>query len=147
MSIETDVVILGGGPAACTALSLRHHEPALSVLVVERSSYREPRIGETLPPPARMLLEHLDVWGAFQDLAHLEVHGTAASWGSFEIHENPYLFGTVGTGWHLDRVRFDAMLATQAERRGIEFARGTQVRSGTQVDRDGGSGSPMAGKS
>jgi 2-polyprenyl-6-methoxyphenol hydroxylase-like FAD-dependent oxidoreductase len=61
-----DVVILGGGPAgAATALSLRSHAPDLSVALIEQTNYHATRIGETLPPAVRPLLETIGVWQAF----------------------------------------------------------------------------------
>ena len=66
-----DVVILGGGPAgSSTALSLRRHEPSLSVVLVEKTRYADRRIGETLPPMAKVFLDHLHVWDAFQAQGH-----------------------------------------------------------------------------
>jgi len=110
-----DVAIVGGGPAGCaTALSLRSHEPSLSVIIIEASAYEPPRLGETLPPPARRLLDHLGVWEAFQRQGHREVYGTAAVWGSVGLHEHDFIYTPRDTGWHLDRAAFDAMLARAA---------------------------------
>ena len=62
-----DVAVVGGGPGgSATALALRAHAPSLSVALIEASRYESPRIGETLPPPARQMLEHLGVWEAFR---------------------------------------------------------------------------------
>ena len=70
---DADVLILGGGPAgSATALALRKHAPGLSVLLVESSSYDQPRIGEVLPAPAKVLLEHLGVWTDFEKENHLQ---------------------------------------------------------------------------
>lgn len=124
-----DVAIVGGGPAGCAAgLSLRAHAPGLSVALVEASGYESPRIGETLPPLARRLLEHLGVWDAFRRQGHREVHGTAAAWGGPVPQEQEYLFTTQGVGWHLDRAAFDALLAEEAESRGVTLLRWTRVR-------------------
>ena len=124
-----DVAIVGGGPAGCAAgLSLRSHASGLSAVLCEASAYDGPRIGETLPPPARRILEHLGVWESFRRQGHREVHGTAAAWGSAVLWEHDFLFTTQGAGWHLDRTAFDAMLAKEAEQRGVVLRRRTRVR-------------------
>jgi flavin-dependent dehydrogenase len=115
-----DVVIVGAGPAGCAAgLSLRSHAPSLDVALVEASDSQAPRVGETLPPPARGMLVHLGIWEAFQSQKHREVHGTSAAWGEAEPRDNDFLFAARGNGWHLDRAAFDSMLAAEAARRGI----------------------------
>jgi flavin-dependent dehydrogenase len=125
-----DVAILGGGPAGCaTALSLARRAPALSVVLVEASTYATPRVGETLTPPAKGILDHLGVWTAFRACRPVEVHGTVAAWGSPEPHHNDYLFAARGPGWHVDRSVFDAMLAGEAERLGVTVLRGVSFTS------------------
>jgi flavin-dependent dehydrogenase len=115
-----DVAIVGGGPAGSAAgLSLRSHAPGLSIVQIEASAYGAPRIGETLPPQSRRLLEHLGVWEAFCKQGHAPVAGTTAAWGAPVAEENDFLFNRQGDGWHLDRTAFDAMLAGEAERRGV----------------------------
>jgi flavin-dependent dehydrogenase len=131
-----DVAIVGGGPAGCAAaLSLRAHAPVLRVVLAEASAYESPRIGETLPPLSRRLLEHLGVWEAFRRQGHREVHGTAAAWGGPVPEDREFLFNTQGHGWHLDRAAFDALLADEAESRGVALLRRTRVR---RADREGG---------
>ncbi len=140
---EWDAAIVGGGPAGCaTALALRAHAPTLRVVLLEASAYQHPRLGETLPPLARQLLEHLGVWDAFVAQGHRQVHGTAAAWGSAVPRGHDYFFGMQGPGWHLDRAAFDAMLAAQAERQGVTVLRRTRVRG---ADRDGGERDDGAG--
>lgn len=120
-----DVVILGGGPAgSAAALDLRARRSSLSVLVLEASSYERPRLGEMLPGAAQSLLRQLGVLGAFEAERFVAAHASAAAWGSRELVENHFLFSARGPGWHLDRARFDAMLAREAERRGARVRRG-----------------------
>lgn len=123
-----DVAIVGGGPGgAATALSLRAHAPALSVVLIEASHYEAVRIGETLPPPVQTLLAHLGVWDAFQAQGHREVYGTSAAWGSATPLDNDFIYMPANTGWHLDRAAFDAMLASSAHRQGATLLLDTRV--------------------
>jgi len=123
-----DVAIVGGGPGgAATALSLRAHAPALSVVLIEASHYEAVRIGETLPPPVRSLLAHLGVWDAFQAQGHREVYGTTAAWGSAALLDNDFIYMPANTGWHIDRAAFDVMLASAAHRQGATLLLDTRV--------------------
>ena len=120
-----DVVIAGGGPAGCAcALALRAHAPSLDVALYEASSYDAPRVGETLPPLARGMLEHLGVWSAFLAQGHRPSYGTVAAWGNAAPQANDFIFSTTGNGWHLDRAAFDAMLARACRERGVDVRAG-----------------------
>ncbi len=124
-----DVVIVGGGPAgSATALSLRAHAPELSVAIVEGGSHGTARIGETLPPVATELLEHLGVMPAFTEQHHRATHGTAAAWGDASLADNDFIYGARGCGWHLDRASFDTMLLREATRCGASVVCGARVR-------------------
>jgi flavin-dependent dehydrogenase len=136
--VTFDVAIVGGGPGgSATAIALRAHAPSLSVVLIEASRYETPRIGETLPPPARQILEHLAVWEAFRAQGHREVHGTRAVWGTACALDNDFIYMPAATGWHLDRAAFDAMLASQARRRGAALVLDTRVRGADRVDGSG----------
>lgn len=141
-----DVVVVGGGPGGCAAaIALRAHAPGLSVALLEATAYDRPRVGETLPPSARRVLAHLGVWDAFAAAGHREVFGTAAAWGSPLPTDDDFLFRARGhQGWHLDRAAFDALLAAQAERRGVRVLRSTRVvsvaRAGSRATNGGTSG-------
>jgi 2-polyprenyl-6-methoxyphenol hydroxylase-like FAD-dependent oxidoreductase len=116
-----DVVILGGGPAgSATALALKRRDPAWRIALVERTDYSAVRIGETLTPPARALLAELGVWDAFIASSPMQSYGTRAAWGGSELYENEFIFSPYGHGWHLNRREFDALLAAEARRAGVE---------------------------
>jgi flavin-dependent dehydrogenase len=130
-----DVAVAGGGPAGCaTALMLRAHAPQLSVGVFEASDYGGLRIGECIPPPGRILLEHLGVWGVFEAAGHRPAYGTAAAWGESGLSHNDFIYTGQGRGWHLDRAHFDTMLAREAEAAGAETFRRVRVLG---IDSDG----------
>ncbi|HEX2205612.1 MAG TPA: FAD-dependent oxidoreductase, partial [Longimicrobium sp.] len=128
MTDAVDVAVAGGGPGGCAAaLALRAHAPGLRVALAEGSAYGGERVGETLSPPGRDVLEHLGVWEAFQAQGHHPAYGTAAAWGAPAAHENEFLFHVRQVGWHLDRGAFDGMLCAQAEARGVRVLRETRV--------------------
>jgi flavin-dependent dehydrogenase len=130
-----DLVIIGGGPAGtATALALQRLDGRLRTAIVERSDYSALRIGETLPPPARNLLAALGVWEAFTATSPIKSFGTRASWGSPKPYENEFIFSPHGDGWHVDRNTFDALLAAEALRAGVEVITNTVVRSHQRHD-------------
>src|SRR5262245_56820039 len=123
---ERDVLIFGGGPAgAAAAITLAR--AGRSVVVIEKSQYAQPRIGETLPPAARPLLEELAVWELFLAAGHLPSPGVLSVWGEEELYETHFIFNLYGNGWHLDPQRFDTMLAQAARRAGAHLYCGVHV--------------------
>jgi flavin-dependent dehydrogenase len=86
-----------------------------STVVIERSDYRGARIGETLPPAIQPLLVRLGIWDRFLAGKHAPSFSIRAAWGGDDLHENDLIFNPYGAGWHVDRTRFDAMLARCAE--------------------------------
>jgi flavin-dependent dehydrogenase len=123
-----DVVVLGGGPAgAAAAITLAR--AGRSVVILEKSQYESTRIGETLPPAARVSLERLGVWDEFLAAGHLPSPAVLSAWGEEDLHESPHLFNAYGHGWHLDRARFDTMLADAASRAGAHLCCGAHIRT------------------
>ena len=132
-----DVAIVGGGPGgSATAISLLAHAPSLSVILIEASNYDACRLGETLPPPTRSILEHLDLWSAFCALSPREVFGTTAVWGQPAPFENDFFYTPANTGWHIDRTAFDRMLANEAASRGVVLLAGASLRDAQQARDD-----------
>ncbi len=125
---DFDVVVVGGGPAgAATALALTR--AGISTLVVERSTYDNARPGETLPPSIEEPLARLGVWEQFKGEGHLPSYGTSSAWGAGHLRDHDFIFDPRGYGWHVDRGRFDAMLASAAEAAGARVHRGARLAS------------------
>jgi flavin-dependent dehydrogenase len=137
-----DVIILGGGPGGTAAGMTLLKRDGVNVAVVEASNYTSPRIGESLTPGVRPLLEYLDIWQRFQSEQSLESFGSQAAWGSDYLQALDYMFTPHGAGWCLDRIRFDRMLASAFRDRGghlltnthfVECARKSNGSWGVQV--------------
>ncbi len=112
-SSEFDVAVIGAGPsgaATARALSLS----GCRVLLVERGEFEDVRVGETLAPSVQPLLTALGVWGRFAALNPLPSWGTRSHWGGADPQEHSHLFSPYGCGWHIERQRFDRMLAETA---------------------------------
>lgn len=121
-----DVVVVGGGPAG-SATALRLARTGRSVVVLERSHYDRMRLGETLPPIVNPLIADLGLSDAFATLGPVESHGTASAWGGPEVADRSFVFSPYGSGWHVDRARFDAMLVDEAAAAGGLVVRGARV--------------------
>lgn len=105
---RADVAIVGGG-AAGTAAALLLARLGASVVIVDRGTARV-TLGESLPPAARPVLEHLCLWESFLAGGHLPTYGNRSCWGSPTPLDSDFIRSAYEHGWHLDRRRFDAML-------------------------------------
>ncbi len=123
---DFDVLVVGAGPAG-SATALRLAQAGCSVLLLERSRFGGPRIGESLPRSVQPLLHELGLWEAFLALRPWPSRGLRSVWGRdnplSHAHANPALDG----GWHVDRLAFDRMLAHQAASAGAVLLTGTVV--------------------
>jgi flavin-dependent dehydrogenase len=84
------------------------------VLVADRQPRRTFGIGEGGPPGLARAVDDVFGAGAFVTADHLRSLGNRAAWGSAELQRTDFMFNPFGTGWHLDRVAFDARLLAAA---------------------------------
>lgn len=129
MKHSYDVLVAGGGPAGSTAaLDLCRH--GFSVALIEQDNYETVRVGETLPPAIRRQLTGLGIWERFLECGPLESYGIQTAWETPMPRHQDFLHNPYGCGWHVDRARFDAMLASAAEQAGAELMVSARVTSG-----------------
>ena len=123
-----DVAAVGGGPAgSAAALALRRHAPELTVVLLEAGDHRGLKAGEVLPALAAPLLDRLGLGGAFAAEGFTPSLATASAWAGESLAERHSLFSAAGHGWHLDRARFDRLLADGAAAAGVQLRRGWPV--------------------
>ena len=123
---HVDVAVVGAGPAgSATAHRLAH--AGRRVALIERSRFETARVGESLAPAVQPLLRELGAWDAFLGTNPLPSYGTRSAWGDSELASHTHLMTPFMNGWHVDRCRFDAMLAAHAESAGAELRLGARV--------------------
>lgn len=133
MTPAVDVAIVGGGPAGLsTALWLRR--AGHRVVVLERSTYDDVRLGEHLAPEAVAALDRLDARGVLDPPRARPTPGTCSAWGGPDLAFRSDIESPWGCGRTVLRPAFDAALAELAVERGVALRRGQAVHA---VARDG----------
>lgn len=134
---RTEVVVVGGGPAAtATAVTLARAgvDTTLVAGPAPDGSYRP---GEGAPPGTDRIVHQIfgSELRAFDPAAHLPAYGNRSAWNSDELVTTDFMFNPFGAGWHLDRGAFDARLLDATAAAGVDVLRDTSVVEST---RDGG---------
>ena len=120
------MIIVGGGPAGATvAMGLARR--GVKATLLEAQPGPEAKIGECLPPNVSALLERLGIQDRLGRKDHLAFYGNRSWWGSAMPVERDFLFGTRGSGWQLDRRKFEETLAQMAREQGAEWLYGCRL--------------------
>jgi flavin-dependent dehydrogenase len=138
--VETcDVLVIGGGPAGSTAAALLASK-GLDVVMVEKEAHPRFHIGESLLPKN---LEIIDRLGLSEQVAAMGVFKPGAEFVDDDTGESVAFSFALSLGggkkhaYQVRRSEFDAMLFTEAERRGARTLQRTRV---TALEFDGGDG-------
>lgn len=133
---RVDVAVIGGGPAgSATAMALS--KSGLRVAIVERQAAPKLRVGETLAPDVRPVLQTLGVWKEFLAAGHIRSVGNRSLWGSDRPSDYSFIFSPYGCGWHLDRQRFDEMLLRAAVSAGATSLAGFSLSKAVPLSHEG----------
>ncbi len=129
-----DVVVAGGGPAG-SAAAMTLARSGRHVLLADAGT-GQPKVGESLPSAARVLLDDLGAGQGLLRTGHRACYANLSAWGSAGLGRVDHIRDPHGPGWHLDRSRFDRSLRDAARVAGAEVSEGTAVR-GSERQPDG----------
>jgi flavin-dependent dehydrogenase len=118
---ETDVLVVGGGPAGAAAAMTCTQRGLRTILVEARATARR-RLGESLSPFARKPLEDLGLLSEFLTQGHTPTYFLRSSWGGSVVERDSIRHGR-GPDHHLDRARFDEWLLVRAQQRRVRVLR------------------------
>lgn len=131
-SIETDVLVIGGGPAGTTAATFLARK-GWRVLLLEKDRHPRFHIGESLLPMNLPILQRLGVLervhaiGTFKRGADFPVSGKAegAEYNTFLFERA--LHPVFGHAYQVNRDEFDQMLFAHARDNGVDAREGVKV--------------------
>jgi flavin-dependent dehydrogenase len=112
-----DVIVIGGGPAGAAAALVLLRRGLRVALIDHRVAAFKP--GEGIAPGVKSLLRELDLYQRFLDGGHLPSYGNLSAWGRDTLTATDFLHHPHGHGFHVDRLRFDAMLRDAAAEAGV----------------------------
>lgn len=114
-AVQTDVCVVGGGPAGST-LAAQLAALGHSVVLVERAQFPRRHVGESLTPGVRMFLESIGAGDVLEKAGASTVESVLVGWdGGLRERTDPEAKGML-----VDRGRFDALLLEHAMEAGVQ---------------------------
>ncbi|MEQ8849691.1 NAD(P)/FAD-dependent oxidoreductase [Botrimarina sp.] len=125
-----DCIVLGAGPAGCTAAALVARE-GFSTLLVEREATPREHVGESLMPESYWTFEKLGVLEKLEESRFAKKVGVQFVDASGR-ESKPFFFRShfdhpSSETWHVERADFDRMLLDNAAKHGAETIDRTRV--------------------
>ena len=117
----TDVLILGDGPAGLGAAIILGQKGRKVTVVQRKNSGYNVRAGESLTSSALTSLKELDLAEEFLRDAHEPCHGNSSCWGNNKLSYFDFIQSPNGSGWYVDRPKFNRMLLCKAQITGVDF--------------------------
>jgi flavin-dependent dehydrogenase len=126
--VETDVLVIGGGPAGSTVATLLARK-GWKVLLLEKEHHPRFHIGESLLPMNIPILERLGVLEQVREIGVLKRGADfPVEGGSYNVFRfDRSLRGSAGYAFHVRRSEFDQLLFEHARREGVDAREGARV--------------------
>lgn len=131
LSYDCDVIIVGAGPAGCTAATILAEEKGKKVIVLEKEHFPRYHVGESLIPHCYDTIERLGMvdrlnekgFQSKQSVQFVNPDGKVSSPFYFAKHsDHPR-----SKSWQVDRETFDTMMMERAREAGAEVREGVNV--------------------
>lgn len=128
-----NILIIGAGPAG-SAAAVFLAQAGFATTVVDREDIGVPdaaiyKVGESLPPAAKAVLDQLGIWASFQAAGHLKCYSNRSYWNSDQPAFTDFIAQPPGYGWHLDRVVFEKQLIRRAREVGVRLVPNTKLKT------------------
>lgn len=129
--VESDVVVIGAGPAGATAAAVLA-EKGRNVVVLEKSRFPRYHVGESLMPYCYFTLERLGLLGKMDEIGFTQKQSVqfvtedgrqSRPFYFFQHKEHPS-----SITWQVLRSQFDQMIADRARELGADVREGVQVK-------------------
>lgn len=131
LSYDCDVIIVGAGPAGCTAATILAEEKGKKVIVLEKEHFPRYHVGESLIPHCYDTIERLGMvdrlnekgFQSKQSVQFVNPDGKVSAPFYFAKHsDHPR-----SKSWQVDRETFDTMMMERARESGAEVREGVNV--------------------
>jgi flavin-dependent dehydrogenase len=131
-AVDAEVCVIGGGPAGA-AFALRLARLGHDVVLIERSAFPRPRVGEAMAPSIWTVLDVLEIRDDVAQAGFVRVEQSMLRWagGVEDLSQPPDRFGLM-----VDRGRFDMILVDKARKAGARILQ--PARAKTPRARPGG---------
>lgn len=114
MKHSPSIAVLGGGIAGAAAV-LSLTRCGISPIWIAPAVQPGNRVGESLSPAAHRTLEALDATDLLNPGAHRRSNAMFSAWGQSQLVERNSITHLEGSGWVLDRQRFETEMISRAE--------------------------------
>jgi flavin-dependent dehydrogenase len=114
------VVIVGAGVAGLTA-ALVLAKNGLKVAIIESKNTHASKMGECVQASLLNTLDKLGLRKQFEHDNHFQLQGYKVNWDEHGLYERNLLATPSGTGWLLNREKFDNMLVKATKLAGVDI--------------------------
>jgi flavin-dependent dehydrogenase len=155
---DTDVIVIGGGPAGATASTLLAQQQ-LRVTLFERERFPRFHIGESLIPETYWVLQRLNMLPKMQRSHFVKKYSVQFVNAAGKLSAPFYFWDNkpheCSQTWQVVRSEFDKMMLDNAREHGVDVHEGTRVLDvlfdgdravGVTVQRDGGAPQDVRGQ-